>query len=165
MRVGLVRATVHLNGVECSLYAIFGEGALREVSKIMSDFDRQACENGYYPPDSKRWKQKCIGYWRSTSAGVTPMEVKSVIEDVRSWEKKLIMTSPGSVGYRNVPYKAKGYLCATLPRLHAQVAVVGQLADYVSIQDKNDGLMLYGLDASNIASGPGSTTGLRIYDK
>nr|CRZ23447.1 Bm9186 [Brugia malayi] len=135
MPVGLVRATVHLNGVECSLYAILDESPrseqeaikdqelLQEVSKIMSLIGRRA---------------------------------KTVIIH-------LIMTSPGGVGYRDVPYKNRNVsdtggrqvvldigmshikprdiYVLPLPRLHAQVAVAGQLADYVSIQGKNDGPM------------------------
>uniref|UniRef100_A8Q1S0 Uncharacterized protein n=1 Tax=Brugia malayi TaxID=6279 RepID=A8Q1S0_BRUMA len=84
MPVGLVRATVHLNGVECSLYAILDECALRRISAPRSE--------------QEAIKDQELLQEVSKIMSLIGRRAKTVIIH-------LIMTSPGGVGYRDVPYK------------------------------------------------------------
>nr|APG79077.1 RNA-dependent RNA polymerase [Hubei tetragnatha maxillosa virus 9]APG79183.1 RNA-dependent RNA polymerase [Hubei tetragnatha maxillosa virus 9] len=159
------------------------------VYDIMTDFNRLSLENGFVATTPDLWKTRCINMWQSKSAGVEPMKMEIEIKDDKpvkvSVSKKLLvgcllgsksfsknelskiydLSNPGSVGYRDVPYKATRAIYAVrLPTLHAQVAVASHLVDYASSGGSLNAATGMRFDASHVTSGRNFMSGVRLYD-
>lgn len=139
------------------------------------------------------WQRNCLSYWRSTSAGVEPMytTITATLGDgtvktdkVKVTKKMAIamllgdsgfrrtslakiydVSNPGTVGYRDVPYKpTRAIYCVGLPTLHAQIAVASHIVEYASMVGTNKARSFVYYDASNISSGREAMSGIRIFD-
>lgn len=158
------------------------------VHDLILNLDKQAKQKGFLPPTGHRWLQNSIATWRSTSAGMSSTEVELIIDGRKTkarvrkkaavgallgksafsrklLSRKLTRNEPGSVGYRDVPYKAtRAIYVISLVTQNAQIGVSQHLVDYVSTKGVNSSLIKKEIDPSHFATGPSSTTGIRLND-
>nr|QTW97832.1 RNA-dependent RNA polymerase [Hubei reo-like virus 12] len=163
-------------------------GIAHRLREMILHFHNCAVDAGYDIVHPNDWKITCISFWKSTGAGVDPEMIDITVDGeerrVKATKKPTIgaiygdrafrlatldniltRESPGSVGYRDVPGKStRAIYVLRLPTLHAQVAVVHHLVNYVSTRGVGDGDANIPFNASHIHSGPGTTTGMRIFD-
>uniref|UniRef100_A0AAU7L128 RNA-directed RNA polymerase n=2 Tax=unclassified Orbivirus TaxID=40068 RepID=A0AAU7L128_9REOV len=161
------------------------------VKDMWMNFHKQALNAGFRATTNDDFIHKCVGSWRSTSAGMPPLKIKVTIdgEDQSvSVRKKMAMgavlgkklfskeymsikldkNNPGKVGARDVPYKATRIIYPIpMPTLHAMIAVSQHLVDYASHSSKPGMRVPYSnipFNCDHIASGSEETTGVRIVD-
>lgn len=148
-------------------------GLADEVYTVLGSMKAKAESGEFTRTTGDDWEQKCSGYWKSTSAGVAPEKVEIKIDNnlqkvsVRKklgiamalgkkafsrtlLSRKLNLQNPGSVGYRDVPYKpTRAIYVLPLGTLHAQVAVIQHLVNYVgtpgSLQSRATTVMIDGI--------------------
>ncbi|UPT53742.1 MAG: VP1 [Bactrocera dorsalis orbivirus isolate Bt] len=161
------------------------------VRDMWMNFHKQALSAGFQTTTNDDFIHKCVGSWRSTSAGMPPLKVSVKIDDedqlisVRKkmamgailgnklfsreyMSKKLDRDNPGKVGARDVPYKATRIIYPIpMATLHAMIAVSQHLVDYASHSSKPGMRVPYSdipFNCDHIASGSEETTGVRIVD-
>nr|ASU50444.1 RNA-dependent RNA polymerase [Anopheles annulipes orbivirus] len=156
--------------------------------ELLMHFHECAVQSGFDIVHPRDWKITCMSFWKSTGAGVDaetidilvdgePRRVKATkkptigaIYGDRAFRlsmlsKKRTLDSPGSVGYRDVPGKAtRAIYVLPIQTLHAQIAAFSHLVNYVSTKGTGEGDANIPFNASHIHSGPGTTTGMRIFD-
>nr|APG79103.1 RNA-dependent RNA polymerase [Hubei lepidoptera virus 5] len=163
-------------------------GLAEEIRNIILTLDREAIAHGMVPPTGEKWIPTCIASWKSTSAGISGIKAKVIINNKpttvriskktavgaylgpKAFTRKMlaIKTSklkPGSVGFRDVPYKpTRAIYVIPLPTLCAQVGTTSHIVDYASTRGKNGGLVTKPIDPSHFATGSGATSGIRVFD-
>ncbi|KAL4704845.1 hypothetical protein ACJJTC_008663 [Scirpophaga incertulas] len=158
------------------------------VERAFISMAAQAEEKGFLPPEREKWIPTCISYWKSTSAGVSPETVKLMIEgkeitvQVRKkaaigailgkegfsrqrMAKRTSIESPGSVGYRDVPYKPTRLIYVVpLSTQYAQIAVASNIVNFVSTAGAANAKYGATIDPSHCTTGSAASTGIRLFD-
>lgn len=163
-------------------------GVAQAIEDLMMDLNLQAVNDGFSPPVGEKWIPACIGYWKSTSAGVAPVTIDIEIDGKKVPTKfrkkaaigalmgrnafkretlrvKMTEKNPGSVGNRDVPYKpTRSIYVVSLPTQCAQIAVISHLVNFVSTKGKNVSQVSKPIDPSHCTTGPYSSSGQRLVD-
>lgn len=159
-----------------------------ELNKTLNIVHNKAVDSGFSRCTPDDWEQRCAGFWKSTSAGISPAKVTLHINGKekkvsvrkklgiamalgnrafsrKELSRKLTKENPGSVGYRDVPYKpTRAIYVLPLGTIHAQVAVTSHLVRYVGSDGHNESAADTQVDASHFFAGSSSTSGVRIFD-
>ena len=161
----------------------------REVQNVTEHMHELAVEAGSLPVIGDEWIATCTSLWRSTSSGMQTEIIDVTLDDgktvrIKSKNKLVVGSVKGKelftrdkmqevygkknycmIGIRDVPYKATRliFVCK-LDVLHAQVACVGHMVNYISSVGHSDGFLSEGFDSGYFFTGRASMSGIRILD-
>lgn len=199
--MNIMRVAGYGRALKCSAAAKSAEDTLgnynymdQEVEQILLKLHDAAISKGYSATTSGTWIQRCISYWKSTSAGLPARKVDVTVTSSNGKKKTyskakiskklalgassgdeyfrrkalsshLNVENPGITGTREVPYRATRLIYVVpLHTLHAMVAVTYHLINYIS--SKGEGLPYVdaSVNAAHFATGTATTSGVRILD-
>nr|APG79144.1 RNA-dependent RNA polymerase [Hubei odonate virus 15] len=166
-----------------------GYGGIAEtVLDMWKRFDSQAKKAGFLPVNPQNFTQYCVGTWKATSSGMSPLKVNVTIDDKTSevnlrkkaavgalmgdklfrrseMNKKMDRNAPGKVGARDVPYKATRIIYPIrMATMNAQIAVAQHLVDYASFSTGEVPYSNREFSCDHVASGADDMRGVRIVD-